>query len=144
MSGTASNRPAAHVRLSSRFRRGLAISPRMIDAIPNRTAMNVAGLVSPTTLLTIAKLVPHTTHMPTRLRSARSDLDDVESPLRNFVPYSHSIVDGGLEVMSYTTLLIPGTSETILLEIASSASWGRRAHSAVIASSLVTARTAIT
>ena len=84
--------------------------------------MNVAGLMSPTTLFTIAKLVPHTTHMPTRLRSARSDLDDVESRVCNSVPYSHSIVDGGLDVMSYTTLLTPGTSVTILLEIVSSTS----------------------
>ncbi|SVA92192.1 uncharacterized protein METZ01_LOCUS145046, partial [marine metagenome] len=33
------------------------------------------------------------------------------------VLYSHSIVDGGFEVMSYTTRLTPFTSFTILDEI---------------------------
>jgi len=36
--------------------------------------------------------------------------------------YSHSIVPGGLLVMSYTTRLIPRTSLTILLEIVLSTS----------------------
>ncbi len=38
------------------------------------------------------------------------------------IPYSHSIVPGGLEVMSYTTRLTPLTSLTMRLEIASSSS----------------------
>jgi hypothetical protein len=58
------------------------------------------------------------------------------------MPYSHSIVPGGFEVMSYTTRLIPLTSLTILLEIVRSTSYGSGAQSAVIPSSLSTARTA--
>lgn len=54
-------------------------------------------------------------------------------------PYSHSIVAGGLELMSYTTLLIPFTSLTILLETRSSTRAGISAQSAVIPSLLVTA-----
>jgi hypothetical protein len=34
-------------------------------------------------------------------------------PLGRRPPYSHSIVAGGLELMSYTTRLTPGTSFTI-------------------------------
>ncbi len=55
--------------------------------------------------------------------------------------YSHSIVDGGFDVMSSTTRFTAGTSFTIRDEIVSSRSYGKRAQSAVIASSLVTART---
>jgi hypothetical protein len=36
-----------------------------------------------------------------------------------FLDYSHSIVPGGFEVMSYTTRLMPGTSLTIRLEMIS-------------------------
>lgn len=36
---------------------------------------------------------------------------------RNGCPYSHSIVPGGLDVISYTTRLHPGTSLMIRLEI---------------------------
>jgi len=57
--------------------------------------------------------------------------------------YSHSIVAGGFEVTSRTTLLTPGISFTIRAEIVSTRSYGRRAQSAVIASSLVTARITI-
>src|SRR5215207_10057455 len=56
--------------------------------------------------------------------------------------HSHSIVAGGLLVISYTTRLIPSTSFTIRLEILASRSCGRRAQSAVIKSSVVTARIA--
>jgi len=56
--------------------------------------------------------------------------------------YSHSIVPGGFDVMSYTTRLIPGTSFTMRLEIVLSTSCGRGAQSAVMPSSLVTARIA--
>ncbi len=56
--------------------------------------------------------------------------------------YSHSIVPGGFEVMSYTTRLIPRTSLTILLEIVRSTSYGSGAQSAVIPSSVSTARIA--
>lgn len=54
--------------------------------------------------------------------------------------YSHSIVDGGLEVMSYTTRLTPFTSLQIRVEIFSNTSYGIRAQSAVIPSIEVTAR----
>jgi len=56
--------------------------------------------------------------------------------------YSHSIVPGGFEVMSYTTRLIPRTSLTILLEIVRNTSYGRGAQSAVMPSSDSTARMA--
>jgi hypothetical protein len=59
-----------------------------------------------------------------------------------FTPYSHSIVLGGFELMSYTTLLMPLTSFTILVEIRSKTSAGSRVQSAVIASSDSTTRTA--
>src|SRR3954447_26698803 len=57
--------------------------------------------------------------------------------------YSHSMVAGGFDVTSSTTRFTPGISFTILLEIVSIRSYGRRAQSAVIASSLVTARITI-
>ncbi len=58
--------------------------------------------------------------------------------------YSHSMVPGGLLVMSKTTRLTPGTSLTIRFEIRASTSCGSRAQSAVMASSDVTTRTATT
>src|SRR5207253_7697495 len=58
--------------------------------------------------------------------------------------HSHSMVPGGFEVMSKTTRLTPFTSLTIRLLIRASTSYGTRAQSAVIASSLVTTRTATT
>jgi hypothetical protein len=57
--------------------------------------------------------------------------------------YSHSIVPGGFEVRSSVTRLTPRTSLMIRLETRSSRSYGRRAQSAVIASSDVTARITI-
>ena len=57
--------------------------------------------------------------------------------------YSHSIVAGGFDVTSSTTRFTPGISLTIRPEIVSIRSYGRRAQSAVIASSLVTARMTI-
>src|SRR5437764_3531343 len=57
--------------------------------------------------------------------------------------YSHSMVPGGFEVTSKATLLTPGTSLMSLLEMRSSTSYGSRAQSAVMASSLVTARMTI-
>ena len=54
--------------------------------------------------------------------------------------YSHSIVPGGLDVTSSVTRLISLTSFVIRVEIFSSTSYGRRAQSAVIASSEVTGR----
>src|SRR3954470_23756413 len=59
------------------------------------------------------------------------------------LPYSHSIVDGGLELMSYTTRLMPWTSLTIRDEMVASRSCGRRAQSAVMPSRLSTARMAM-
>jgi hypothetical protein len=52
--------------------------------------------------------------------------------------YSHSMVPGGLLVMSSTTRLTSRTSLVIRVEIRASTSYGSRAQSAVIASSLVT------
>ena len=63
--------------------------------------------------------------------------------LRRFA-YSHSMVPGGLLVMSSTTRLTSRISLIIREEIRSSRSYGSRAQSAVIASSEVTARTATT
>src|SRR5690348_16057098 len=57
-------------------------------------------------------------------------------------PYSHSIVPGGFDVMSYTTRLIPTISFTIRLEIRFSTSYGSGTQSAVIPSSECTARIA--
>ena len=50
------------------------------------------------------------------------------------------MVPGGLDVMSYTTRLIPGTEFTIRLEIFDKVSAGIRYQSAVMPSVLVTAR----
>src|SRR4051812_49799206 len=57
--------------------------------------------------------------------------------------HSHSMVAGGLELKSRATRLTPGISLMMRLEIVSSRSYGRRAQSAVIASSEVTARMTI-
>src|SRR5581483_2280518 len=57
--------------------------------------------------------------------------------------YSHSIVAGGFVVTSRTTRFTAGISFTIREAIVSTRSYGRRAQSAVIASSDVTARIAI-
>src|ERR1700730_14179953 len=56
--------------------------------------------------------------------------------------HSHSMVAGGFDVMSYTTRFTPGTSLTIRVDIRCSVSYGNRAQSAVMPSSLVTARIA--
>src|SRR5438128_12598520 len=74
--------------------------------------------------------VPGTGTCPDELRGRR-------------VRYSHSIVAGGLELRSRATRLTPGISLMIRLEIVSKRSYGRRAQSAVIASSDVTARITI-
>src|SRR4029079_16980195 len=57
--------------------------------------------------------------------------------------YSHSIVAGGFDVTASTTRLTAGISLMIRDETSSIRSYGRRAQSAVIASSDVTARMAI-
>src|SRR5437588_6943935 len=57
--------------------------------------------------------------------------------------YSHSIVEGGFDETSSATRLTAGISLMIRLEIVSRRSYGRRAQSAVIASSEVTARITI-
>src|SRR5215211_1430383 len=57
--------------------------------------------------------------------------------------YSHSIVAGGFDERSSATRFTPGTSLMIRALIAASRSYGRRAQSAVIASSEVTARITI-
>jgi len=59
------------------------------------------------------------------------------------LPYSHSIVAGGFDVTSSTTRFTPGISFTMRAEIVSTRSYGSLAQSAVIASSLVTARITI-
>ena len=66
----------------------------------------------------------------------------VEMQVDEVLTHSHSIVDGGFELMSYTTRLIPCTSLTIRDEIVARSSCGNRAQSAVIPSRLSTARTA--
>jgi hypothetical protein len=53
--------------------------------------------------------------------------------------YSHSIVAGGFELMSYTTRLIPFTLLMISFETLPRNSYGRWHQSAVIPSVLVTA-----
>lgn len=55
--------------------------------------------------------------------------------------YSHSTVAGGLELMSYTTRLIPRTSLMIRLLMRPSIALGMSAQSAVMPSVLCTART---
>src|SRR5215217_2368768 len=72
----------------------------------------------------------------TSLRSRRADL-------LKCLLHSHSMVPGGLLVMSNATRLTPGTSLMMRLLTFSSRSYGRRAQSAVIASSEVTARITI-
>ena len=66
------------------------------------------------------------------------------SPFVRSSAYSHSIVPGGLLVMSSTTRLTSRISLIIREEIRSRRSYGSRAQSAVMASSEVTARTATT
>src|SRR5438270_5708734 len=56
--------------------------------------------------------------------------------------YSHSIVPGGFDVMSYTTRFTPFTSFTIRVEIIFSTSGGSATQSAVMPSSELTARMA--
>ena len=56
--------------------------------------------------------------------------------------YSHSMLAGGLVVTSSTTRFTCGTSLTILAEIVRTTSYGMRAQSAVMKSSVVTARMA--
>ncbi len=63
--------------------------------------------------------------------------------LRGPDAYSHSIVPGGLLVMSSTTRLTSGTSLVIRVEIRYRTASGSRAQSAVMASSLVTGRSTI-
>ena len=58
--------------------------------------------------------------------------------------HSHSIVAGGLLLMSYTTRFTPGTSFTMRLLILPRTSYGSFAQSAVMPSSEVTARIATT
>jgi len=61
-----------------------------------------------------------------------------------FVVYSHSIVLGGLELVSYTTRFTPLTSLVIRVAIRASTVCGSLAQSAVMPSRLVTARSAMT
>ncbi len=65
-------------------------------------------------------------------------------PSRRAGGHSHSMVAGGLLLMSYTTRLTPGTSLTIRLLIRPRTSYGSFAQSAVMPSSEVTARIATT
>ena len=60
-----------------------------------------------------------------------------------YKPYSHSIVPGGFEVMSYTTRLIPATSLIIRFETLSKNAWGKCEKLAVIPSIASTALTQI-
>src|SRR5680860_347323 len=56
--------------------------------------------------------------------------------------HSHSIVAGGFELISYTTLFTPGTLLMISLDTFCKNSYGRFTQSAVIPSVLSTARKA--
>ena len=58
--------------------------------------------------------------------------------------HSHSMVAGGLELMSYVTRFTPRTSLMIRLEILPNTSAGNANQSAVMPSRLVTARSATT
>jgi hypothetical protein len=66
------------------------------------------------------------------------------APPRVLALYSHSIVLGGLLEISYTTRLTPRTSFVSRLETQASSSSGSLAQSAVMKSSVSTARTATT
>ena len=79
-----------------------------------------------------------------RARSARGPAAHRFSTVAGWSAYSHSIVPGGFDVMSRTTRLTSRISLIIREAICSSRSYGRRAQSAVIASSEVTARIATT
>lgn len=59
-------------------------------------------------------------------------------------PHSHSIVAGGFVDTSYTTRFTPGTSLAMRLAARVRSEAGKRAQSAVMPSSLVTARRATT
>ena len=63
--------------------------------------------------------------------------------LFNQVYYSNSIVAGGLQVQSYSTLLTPSTSLTILFDINSRTSYGILPVFADIKSVVITALKAI-
>ena len=76
--------------------------------------------------------------LPARALGKRSSGSSGRGPERS--GYSHSMVPGGLLVMSSTTRLTSGTSLVIRVEIRPSRSPGSRAQSAVMASSLVTGR----
>src|SRR5215218_4900457 len=69
--------------------------------------------------------------------------DPLEKGLMRMAHYSHSMVAGGLLVMSRTTRFTWSTSFVIRVLIPSSTSYGSRPQSAVIASSLVTGRSPI-
>jgi len=75
---------------------------------------------------------------------ARAVLEGQPCQNHESAPYSHSIVAGGFDEMSYTTRFTPGASLMIRLEIRASTSNGIRAQSAVMKSWVSTARTAIT
>ena len=79
-------------------------------------------------------------------RKSRGGVGESYSPAKakRSERHSHSMVPGGLLVTSNTTRLTPGTSLTMRFEIRASTSYGRRAQSAVIASSDVTTSTATT
>src|SRR3954451_6959386 len=85
---------------------------------------------------------------PARPAGARAERHDVERREDDADDepwdYSHSIVPGGLLVMSSTTRLTSRISLIIREAICSSRSYGSLAQSAVIASSEVTARMATT
>src|ERR1700736_67260 len=82
------------------------------------------------------------TYFVVQSRSEREASPDPRRPLRPSLHYSHSIVPGGFEVMSYTTRFTPRTSFTIRFEIVFSTSYGSGTQSAVMPSSECTARTA--
>ena len=81
--------------------------------------------------------------LPDAARAVQQRVLRVQMEMDELGVHSHSIVDGGFELMSYTTRLMPCTSLTMRDEMVASRSCGRRAQSAVMPSRLSTARTAI-
>lgn len=86
-----------------------------------------------------AESPPATTNAIAAKYIPRFTSDPFRSDFR-IICYSHSIVPGGLLVMSSTTRFTSLTSLVILVEIRSNKSYGNRDQSAVMASSLETGR----
>ena len=117
-------------------------------AAPARRGVVLAARASSTRKTSTAPITPVT--MPARTSPRIALLTAYPTPKRTAddrhvaAAHSHSIVPGGLDVMSSTTRLTSRISPIMREAICSSRSYGSRAQSAVIASSDVTARIATT